>query len=92
MDPIAICAALSDATRLAIFRRLHRTAEPMCLQSVVEDYPQHYSVVTRHVGKLVECGLVKRTKISTSVFLRCNTETVEAFRAWLGDPEAPLPN
>lgn len=90
MDPIEICVVLSDATRIAIVKQLQRASEPVSLQETVKDYPQHYSVMTRHIGRLVKCGLIKRTKLGSSVFLRCNAELIEQFSCWLRDPQASL--
>jgi DNA-binding transcriptional ArsR family regulator len=76
-------AALADPTRLAIVTRLSRGAATM--GELAAPHRITSPAMTKHVGVLVDAGMVKRRKVGRTVVCSLRPESLSEVQAWLGD-------
>jgi DNA-binding transcriptional ArsR family regulator len=75
--------ALADPTRLAIVSRLSRGEATM--GELAAPHRITLPAMTKHVGVLVDAGMVKRRKIGRTVVCSLRPESLSEVEAWLGD-------
>lgn len=75
--------ALADPTRLAMVERLSRGEATM--GDLAAPHRITLPAVTKHVGVLVEAGLVERRKVGRTVVCRLRPDALSDVQAWLGD-------
>ena len=66
--PVARCAALADETRWEILRRLGQ--EPLSASELAEQLPVSRQAIARHLGVLLEVGLVEQAREGRQVRYR----------------------
>jgi DNA-binding transcriptional ArsR family regulator len=76
-------AALADPTRLAIVTRLSRGDATM--GELAAPHRITLPAMTKHVGVLVDAGMVKRRKVGRTVVCSLRPESLSEVQAWLGD-------
>jgi DNA-binding transcriptional ArsR family regulator len=76
-------AALADPTRLAIVTRLSRGEATM--GELAAPHRITLPAMTKHVGVLVDAGMVKRRKVGRTVVCSLRPESLSEVQAWLGD-------
>jgi DNA-binding transcriptional ArsR family regulator len=76
-------AALADPTRLAIVTRLSRGEATM--GELAAPHRITLPAMTKHVGVLVDAGMVKRRKVGRTVVCTLRPESLSEVQAWLGD-------
>jgi DNA-binding transcriptional ArsR family regulator len=76
-------AALADPTRLAIVQRLSRGEATM--SELTSPHAITAPAMTKHVGVLVDAGLVTRRKLGRSVVCALQPAALTEVQAWLGD-------
>jgi DNA-binding transcriptional ArsR family regulator len=76
-------AALADPTRLAIVTRLSRGEATM--GELAAPHRITLPAMTKHVGVLVDAGMVKRRKVGRTVVCSLRPESLSEVEAWLGD-------
>jgi DNA-binding transcriptional ArsR family regulator len=76
-------AALADPTRLAIVTRLSRGEATM--GELAAPHRITLPAMTKHVGVLVDAGMVKRHKVGRSVVCSLRPESLSEVQTWLGD-------
>jgi DNA-binding transcriptional ArsR family regulator len=75
--------ALGDPTRLAIVQRLSRGHATM--GELAEPHRVTLPAITKHVGVLVDAGLVTRRKVGRTVVCAIRPEAFSEVERWLGD-------
>ncbi|WP_238165830.1 ArsR/SmtB family transcription factor [Kribbella caucasensis] len=75
--------ALADPTRLAIVERLSRSEATMSELSAPHELSP--PAMTKHVGVLVDAGLVTRRKVGRTVVCALRPAQLSEVQAWLGD-------
>ena len=75
--------ALADPTRLAMVERLSRGEATM--GDLAAPHRITLPAVTKHVGVLVEAGLVQRRKVGRTVVCTLRPDALSDVQAWLGD-------
>ena len=75
--------ALADPTRLAIVSRLSRGDATM--GELAEPHRITLPAMTKHVGVLVDAGLVTRRKAGRTVVCTIRPEAFAEVEEWLGD-------
>ncbi|MGZ0151559.1 ArsR/SmtB family transcription factor [Kribbella sp. WER1] len=75
--------ALADPTRLAIVGRLSRGSATM--GELAEPHRLTAPAMTKHVGVLVEAGLVGRRRVGRTVVCTLRPEAISELQQWLGD-------
>ncbi|WP_344110334.1 metalloregulator ArsR/SmtB family transcription factor [Kribbella alba] len=75
--------ALADPTRLAIVTRLSRGESTMGQLAAPHDLT--LPAMTKHVGVLVDAGMVTRRKVGRTVVCTLRPEALSEVQAWLGD-------
>jgi DNA-binding transcriptional ArsR family regulator len=75
--------ALADPTRLAIVSRLSRGEATM--GELAAPHRITLPAMTKHVGVLVDAGVVERRKIGRTVVCSLRPESLSEVQAWLGD-------
>jgi DNA-binding transcriptional ArsR family regulator len=75
--------ALADPTRLAIVTRLSRGDATM--GELAAPHRITLPAMTKHVGVLVEAGLVTRQKVGRTVVCTIRPEAFAEVEDWLGD-------
>jgi DNA-binding transcriptional ArsR family regulator len=75
--------ALADPTRLAIVSRLSRGDATM--GELAEPHRITLPAMTKHVGVLVDAGLVRRRKVGRTVVCTIRPEAFSEVEQWLGD-------
>src|SRR5258705_7501466 len=75
--------ALADSTRLAIVERLGRGEATM--GELAAPHRITLPAMTKHVGVLVDAGMVQRRKIGRTVVCSLRPESLSEVQAWLGD-------
>jgi DNA-binding transcriptional ArsR family regulator len=75
--------ALADPTRLAIVGRLSRGDATM--GELAEPHRITLPAMTKHVGVLVDAGLVMRRKVGRTVVCTIRPEAFAEVESWLGD-------
>ena len=75
--------ALADPTRLAIVSRLSRGEATM--GELAAPHRITLPAMTKHVGVLVDAGMVERRKIGRTVVCSLRPESLSEVLAWLGD-------
>ncbi|HEY0616134.1 MAG TPA: metalloregulator ArsR/SmtB family transcription factor [Kribbella sp.] len=75
--------ALADPTRLAIVTRLSRGESTMGELAAPHDLT--LPAMTKHVGVLVDAGMVTRRKVGRTVVCTLRPEALSEVQAWLGD-------
>jgi DNA-binding transcriptional ArsR family regulator len=75
--------ALADPTRLAMVERLSRGEATM--GELAAPHRITLPAVTKHVGVLVDAGLVQRRKAGRTVVCALRPEALSEVQAWLGD-------
>lgn len=75
--------ALADPTRLAIVSRLSRGDATM--GELAEPHRITLPAMTKHVGVLVDAGLVMRRKVGRTVVCTIRPEAFGEVESWLGD-------
>jgi DNA-binding transcriptional ArsR family regulator len=75
--------ALADPTRLAIVTRLSRGESTMGELAAPHDLT--LPAITKHVGVLVDAGMVTRRKVGRTVVCTLRPEALSEVQAWLGD-------
>jgi DNA-binding transcriptional ArsR family regulator len=76
-------AALGDPTRLAIVTRLSRGEATM--GELAAPHRITLPAITKHVGVLVDAGLVTRRKVGRTIVCTLQPESLSELQAWLGD-------
>ncbi|MDX6264187.1 MAG: hypothetical protein QOH84_5875 [Kribbellaceae bacterium] len=76
-------AALADPTRLAIVQRLSRGEATM--SELTTPHTITPPAMTKHVGILVDAGLVTRRKLGRSVVCTLQPTALTEVQTWLGD-------
>lgn len=67
-SPVARCAALSDETRWEILRRLG--SAPLSASELAEELPVSRQAIARHLGVLLDAGLVEQAREGRQVRYR----------------------
>jgi len=75
--------ALADPTRLAIVSRLSQGEATM--GELAAPHRITLPAMTKHVGVLVNAGMVERRKIGRTVVCSLRPESLSEVQAWLGD-------
>jgi DNA-binding transcriptional ArsR family regulator len=75
--------ALADPTRLAIVSRLSRGEATM--GELAAPHRITLPAMTKHVGVLVDAGMVQRRKVGRTVVCSLRPESLSEMQAWLGD-------
>jgi DNA-binding transcriptional ArsR family regulator len=75
--------ALADPTRLAVIGRLSRGAATM--GELTEPHRITAPAMTKHVGVLVDAGLVSRRRVGRTVVCTLRPEAFAEVEQWLGD-------
>lgn len=75
--------ALADPTRLAIVSRLSRGDATM--GELAEPHRITPPAITKHVGVLVDAGLVRRQRVGRTVVCTLRPEAFSELEQWLGD-------
>jgi DNA-binding transcriptional ArsR family regulator len=75
--------ALADPTRLAVIGRLSRGAATM--GELAEPHRITAPAMTKHVGVLVDAGLVTRRRVGRTVVCTLRPEALAEVEQWLGD-------
>jgi DNA-binding transcriptional ArsR family regulator len=75
--------ALADPTRLAVIGRLSRGDATM--GELAEPHRITPPAMTKHVGVLVEAGLVSRRRVGRTVVCSLRPEAFTEVEQWLGD-------
>ncbi|MEV6416680.1 metalloregulator ArsR/SmtB family transcription factor [Kribbella sp. NPDC051718] len=76
-------AALADPTRLAIVQRLSQGEATM--SELTTPHAITPPAMTKHVGVLVDAGLVTRRKLGRTVVCTLQPAALTEVQAWLGD-------
>jgi DNA-binding transcriptional ArsR family regulator len=76
-------AALADPTRLAIVTRLSQGEATM--GELARPHQLTLPAITKHVGVLVEAGVVRRRKVGRTVVCTLRPQPLSEAQAWLGD-------
>jgi DNA-binding transcriptional ArsR family regulator len=76
-------AALADPTRLAIVTRLSRGEATM--GELAAPHRVTPPAMTKHVGVLVEAGMVTRRKVGRTVVCTLQPAALSEVQVWLGD-------
>ncbi len=83
MTIAALCAALSDPTRVDLVERLAHA--PASLSALAAPYDMTLTAVRKHVGVLEDAGLVSRHKEGRVVACTLRPEPLEELAGWLTD-------
>jgi DNA-binding transcriptional ArsR family regulator len=75
--------ALADPTRLAIVERLSRSEATM--SELAAPHELSPPAMTKHVGVLVDAGLVTRRKVGRTVVCALRPTRLSEVQDWLGD-------
>lgn len=78
-----VFAALADPTRLAIVSRLSRGEATM--GELARPHQLTPPAMTKHVGVLVDAGVVERRKVGRTVVCTLRPQALSEAQAWLGD-------
>ena len=81
-SPARLFAALGDATRLGLIKRLSNGTEQSIAQ-LGEDLPISRQAVAKHLEVLQGVGLVRRTRRGREVLFVLEPKTVAQARRWL---------
>jgi DNA-binding transcriptional ArsR family regulator len=76
-------AALADPTRLAIVTRLSRGEATM--GELAAPHRITLPAMTKHVGVLVDAGMVQRRKVGRTVVCSLQPQALSELQVWLGD-------
>ncbi|TWD73330.1 ArsR family transcriptional regulator [Kribbella amoyensis] len=76
-------AALSDPTRLAVVERLGQGEATM--GELAAPHRITLPAMTKHVGVLVDAGLVTRRKVGRTVVCTLRPDRLSEVQTWLGD-------
>ncbi|ADB34555.1 transcriptional regulator, ArsR family [Kribbella flavida DSM 17836] len=76
-------AALADPTRLAVVTQLSRGEATM--GELATPHALSPPAMTKHVGVLVDAGLVTRRKVGRTVVCTIRPEALSEVEVWLGD-------
>lgn len=76
-------AALGDSTRLAVVTRLSRGDATM--GELAAPHQVTLPAMTKHVGVLVDAGLVTRRKVGRTVVCTLRPDALSEVQVWLGD-------
>jgi DNA-binding transcriptional ArsR family regulator len=76
-------AALSDPTRLAVVNRLGRGEATM--GELAAPHQVTLPAMTKHVGVLVDAGLVTRRKVGRTVVCTLQPDALSEVQVWLAD-------
>ena len=76
-------AALSDPTRRAIVQQLLHSDATM--SELAEPHDMSMPAIMKHVGKLVDAGLVTREKKGRVVTLSLNVDPLDDAQKWLNE-------
>ena len=76
-------AALSDPTRRAIVQQLLQSDATM--SELAEPHDMSMPAIMKHVGKLVDAGLVTREKKGRVVTLSLNVDPLDDAQKWLNE-------
>lgn len=76
-------SALSDPTRRQIVQRL--MISDATISELAEPHDMSMPAVMKHVGKLVDAGLVSRSKSGRVVTCSLNIAPIDDAHRWLGD-------
>ena len=76
-------AALSDPTRRAIVQQLLQSDATM--SELAEPHDMSMPAVMKHVGKLIDAGLVTREKKGRVVTLSLNIDPIDDAQKWLNE-------
>lgn len=75
-------AALTDATRRAILKRLEAEG-PITISDIARPLPIKLPAVMKHLGVLEGAGLISRSKVGRIVTVRIEPGPMEPALAWL---------
>lgn len=78
--------ALSDPTRRAVVTRL--ATGPATVGTLAAEHAISLPAFTKHVGVLVDAGLVSRRKVGRTVVCTLRPRGLDDAQAWLGDMTA----
>jgi len=73
--------AIADPTRRAILSLL--LVQAMTPNALAEHFDSTRQAVSKHVGVLVECGLVTQQHRGREIFYHLNTQKMKEVDAWL---------
>ncbi|MBX9246142.1 helix-turn-helix transcriptional regulator [Actinotalea ferrariae] len=78
--------ALSDPTRRAVVRRL--VHGPLTVGTLAAEHAMSLPAFTKHIGVLVDAGLVARRKVGRTVECTLRPAALAEAHAWLDDMTA----
>jgi DNA-binding transcriptional ArsR family regulator len=81
-DPQPVLAALADPTRRTVLDRV-ATGSGVTATAIAADLPVSRQAVARHLGILVDAGLVRATRTGREVRFRARAERVRRTARWL---------
>lgn len=79
----ATFAALSDPTRRDVVTRLRRGEATV--SRLAQGHPMSLPAFSKHIGVLVDAGLVERRKVGRTVVCSLTPARLEAAEAWIAD-------
>jgi ArsR family transcriptional regulator len=81
---LAVLRALSDGTRLRIFRRIAAGRGPVCVCELTDRFPVSQPTVSHHLRVLREAGLVTVSRKGTWSYFAPAPGGLDALRGVLG--------
>jgi DNA-binding transcriptional ArsR family regulator len=75
-------STLSDQTRRAILERLEKES-PLTISELAKPFTFTLPAVLKHVDRLAETGLVRRTKTGRTVWVEIEPGSLKAAMDWL---------
>src|SRR5437867_2958616 len=72
----ALFRSLGDPNRIALLIRLASCGRPCSVSEMADCCPVDFSVVSRHLARLREGGVLEATKVGREVYYRVRTETL----------------
>ena len=79
----AVCSALAHATRRQILLVIHYRGGSMTAGDIAARFGHAWPTTTRHLGVLVEAGLVVRTRVGRTQVYRLDRRGLAVMRKWL---------
>jgi ArsR family transcriptional regulator, arsenate/arsenite/antimonite-responsive transcriptional repressor len=79
----AVAKALSEPLRVRIVDVLRRSAEPVCQCELIALYGISQSLLSHHMRKLVEAGLVSVERRHKWAYYSASPDSLKELSAWL---------
>src|SRR3954447_12878090 len=79
----AVAKALAEPFRVQVLDVLHRNAEPVCQCELIALFGIKQSLLSHHMGKLVEAGLVDVERRHKWAYYSVSTDALEDLASWL---------